>query len=196
MAPFHFRVCLTMGTTGVPRDPYAYASLRATRGPAPAPPLQLQDSCGGYRPRCVCTALCMHRHSHGQQVNRRGTQINRVAFSVCHATGRYAQCGGQPPHPPSKTRVLRWLQAALCVHRYTSPPPYFAHVPPPRTPRYGGGPQEVRGGNLMPYMLGLVGSPPPPADKKHKKHKKHRQFPPENSNQCVHSEVPTGARQP
>ena len=45
---------------GPPNQPLLrLASLDA--GASPRTPLKYQDSCGGHRPPCVCTALCMHR---------------------------------------------------------------------------------------------------------------------------------------
>ena len=40
-----------------------------------------------------------------------------------HATACYARRGGKPPHPPSTTKHLRWLQTAFCVHRLVCAPP-------------------------------------------------------------------------
>ena len=38
------------------------------------------------------------------------------------AMAHYARRRGQPPHPPSITRLLWWLQTAFCVHRLVCAP--------------------------------------------------------------------------
>ena len=58
-----------------------YGSLRSTRGPAPAPPLNNKTPMVATNSR-VCTALCMHHNSHGQRVNGKGTRVKGVAFGV------------------------------------------------------------------------------------------------------------------
>ena len=35
---------------------------------------------------------------------------------------RFTRHGGQPPHPPKITRLLRWPQTAFCVHRLVCAP--------------------------------------------------------------------------
>ena len=78
------------------------SSLRSTRGPAPAPPSNNKTRAVATNrlvcaPPCVCTALCVD--------------------SRTFPAARFARHGGQPPHPPSITRLLQWSQTALCVHR-------------------------------------------------------------------------------
>ena len=68
------------------RSYYAYGSLRSTRGPAPAPPLNNKT------PALLSTAFCVPR-------------LVCAPPCVCTAgptmhTARCARRGGQPPHPP------------------------------------------------------------------------------------------------
>ena len=74
-------------------------------------PLKEQDSCGGYKPPFLCTALCVHHLACGP--------LNKKTSAV--ATDRLfcappCVCATLPVAPET-TKLLRWLQTAFCVHR-------------------------------------------------------------------------------
>ena len=102
------------------RSYYAFGSLRSTRGPAPAPPLNNKT------PALLQTAFCVYR-------------LVYVPPCVCTAgptmhSARCARRGGQPLHPPKITRLLHcyrppFVCTALCMPRLV--------YAPPTLPRYG-----------------------------------------------------------
>ena len=75
----------------------SFGSLRWTRGPAPAPPLNTKTPAMATdrlacAPRCVCIALCVDRLACGPPC--------LWTAKPPPAAARFARRGGQPPHPP------------------------------------------------------------------------------------------------